>query len=120
MNNKCCDGRFHTIKKGDTLYSLARMYNVPLVLLLKANPYIDVYNMQIGEKVCIPLNCEIRSNELDDEYENESDVFAYVVMPGESLEDILKKFDVTIMDIIENNKAEDIIMKPGITILLPK
>ena len=76
--------------------------------------------MQIGEKVCIPFRCEVRCNEVDEEYENESKLFAYVIMPGESLEDVFKKFNVTIMDIIENNKAEDIIMKPGITIMLPK
>ena len=118
MYNKCCDGRFHTIKKGDTLYSLARMYNIPLIMLLKANPFIDVYNMQIGEKVCIPIRCDLVCNEIAAS-EEAPRTFAYVIMPGETLNDILVKYNISIEDILELNKPEDIIMKPGVAIMLP-
>lgn len=118
MYNKCCDGRFHTIKKGDTLYSLARMYNIPLIMLLKANPFIDVYNMQIGEKVCIPIKCDLVCNEIPVTGDPPK-TFAYVIMPGESLNDILIKYKITIEDILEFNKPEDLVMKPGIAIMLP-
>ena len=41
-------GFLHTVQKGDTLY------HVPLWAILYANPYINIYNLQIGDEVCIP------------------------------------------------------------------
>lgn len=55
MNYEYCDGITHTIKQGETLYSLSRYYKVPLAILLRANPYIDVYNLQIGDTICVPV-----------------------------------------------------------------
>lgn len=55
MNYEYCNGRTHTIKKGDTLYALSRRYQVPLEMLLRANPYVDVYNLQVGDTLCIPV-----------------------------------------------------------------
>lgn len=54
MNYEYCDGVTHTIKKGDTLYEISRKYNVALALLLRANPYVDVFNLQVGDTICIP------------------------------------------------------------------
>ncbi len=50
----CCSGMIHVIEKGDTLYSIAKMYGVRLPALMFANPYVDVYNLQIGDELCIP------------------------------------------------------------------
>lgn len=55
MNYEYCNGHTHTIKRGDTLYALSRHYRVPLELLLRANPYVDVYNLQPGDTLCIPV-----------------------------------------------------------------
>ncbi len=54
MNYEYCNGFTHTIKKGDTLYEISRKHNVPLALLLRANPYVDVFNLQVGDTICIP------------------------------------------------------------------
>lgn len=50
-----CNGMTYTVKSGDTLYAISRQYQVPLPLLLRANPEADVYNLQVGEKICIPV-----------------------------------------------------------------
>lgn len=55
MNYEYCDGITHTIKQGETLYSLSRFYKVPLAILLRANPYIDVYNLKVGDTICVPV-----------------------------------------------------------------
>lgn len=52
MNN--CPGFLHVIERGDTLYLLSRKYRVPLWAIFFANPYVDVYNLQIGDELCIP------------------------------------------------------------------
>ena len=51
---KRCKGVIHQIKKGDTLYRLSKMYGVRLIDIMKENPYVNVYNLQIGEEICIP------------------------------------------------------------------
>lgn len=56
MNYEYCDGVTHTIKQGDTLYEISRKYNVALALLLRANPYVDVFNLQVGDTICIPTS----------------------------------------------------------------
>lgn len=56
MNYEFCDGITHTIKKGDTLYEISRMHNVPLAMLLRANPYVDVFNLRPGDTICVPAS----------------------------------------------------------------
>ena len=55
MNKRYCNGMVHVIKQGETLYQLSRKYRVPLALILRANPYVDVYNLQVGQEICIPV-----------------------------------------------------------------
>lgn len=55
MNKRYCNGMVHVIKQGETLYQLSRRYRVPLALILRANPYVDVYNLQVGQEICIPM-----------------------------------------------------------------
>ena len=50
-----CGGIVYTIKEGDTLYSISGRFQVPVALILKANPMADIYNLQIGAKLCIPM-----------------------------------------------------------------
>ena len=45
----------HTVKAGDTLYLIAKMHNIKLDALMRANPSIDPYNLLIGTELCIPV-----------------------------------------------------------------
>ncbi|MBR1740381.1 MAG: LysM peptidoglycan-binding domain-containing protein [Lachnospiraceae bacterium] len=54
MNYEFCNGYTYTIKQGDTLYEISKKLEVPLALILRANPYVDVFNLQIGDTLCIP------------------------------------------------------------------
>ena len=49
-----CIGFVHTVEKGDTLYLLGKKYQVRVSALIFANPYADIYNLQVGDKICIP------------------------------------------------------------------
>ena len=57
MNQRFCNGMIHVIRSGDNLYQLSRRYRVPLALILRANPYVDVYNLRPGQEICIPMPC---------------------------------------------------------------
>lgn len=56
MNQRYCNGIVHEIKEGENLYRLSRKYRVPLALILRANPYVDVYNLLPGQEICIPVS----------------------------------------------------------------
>ena len=79
MNYDNCDGMTYTIKQGDTLYGISRKYDVPLAMILHANPYADVYRLNIGDTICIPVKnkkkcCNDKNsssmNDKDDRMEN--------------------------------------------------
>lgn len=58
MNNfSTCNGMVYTVKAGDTLYGISRTYGVPVWVILQANPGLDIYNLMVGTKLCIPVLC---------------------------------------------------------------
>lgn len=44
----------YTVEAGDTLYSIAGRYDIPVQLLMKVNRIRNPYNLRIGRKLCIP------------------------------------------------------------------
>lgn len=54
--NMKCNGVVHKIEEGETLYMIAKLYGVKLRDLMEMNPYLDVYNLQIGDEICVPVN----------------------------------------------------------------
>ena len=54
MNNIlfCID--VYTVAEGDTLYSIAEKYDLPVSLLMKVNGIRDPYNLLVGTRLCIP------------------------------------------------------------------
>jgi LysM repeat protein len=45
----------HIVAAGDTLYLIAKKYQIKLDDLMEQNPNIDPYNLMIGTKLCLPL-----------------------------------------------------------------
>ncbi len=100
----------HIIQEGDTLYSISRRYNVPLSILFKANPYVEVYNLQIGDELCVPVQAPPPPMDFN----------SYIVQEGDTLEGILERFGINYEDFIQyNSEMENQILGPGVTIQIP-
>ncbi|MBQ9931004.1 MAG: LysM peptidoglycan-binding domain-containing protein [Firmicutes bacterium] len=54
--NPVCVGILHTVVPFDTLYKISKKYHVSINAILEANPSLDPYNMQVGQKLCIPVS----------------------------------------------------------------
>ncbi|MCC8081264.1 MAG: LysM domain-containing protein [Lachnospiraceae bacterium] len=54
--DRMCDGIIHVIQKGDTLYRLSGQYHVSVFDIMYKNPYANVYNLQVGDEICIPVS----------------------------------------------------------------
>lgn len=50
-----CNGIVHMVKSGETLYRISRTYQVSLEDIIDVNPDINIYNLQPGDKVCVPV-----------------------------------------------------------------
>ena len=58
-----CRGIIHVIEQGDTLYLLGRRYRVSVSSIMYANPFVNIYNLQVGDELCIPVGTQSRSVE---------------------------------------------------------
>ena len=48
------NGKFHVVKRGDTLITIAKTYRVPLVALMKKNSLTFKSILKVGRKISIP------------------------------------------------------------------
>ncbi len=55
----------HTLKKGDSLYSLSRQYHSSIRAVEAANPGLDPFNLQIGGTVTVPLSFPVVPTGID-------------------------------------------------------
>ncbi len=104
-----CNGIIYTIKKGDTLYSLSGRFKVPLARILRANPYIDIYNLQIGEQICIP-KCPTC---------NPFYLMSYIIKADETLLDILNRFGIELEDLLKYNNLNGMLLQAGSKLQIP-
>ncbi|MCX7921946.1 MAG: LysM peptidoglycan-binding domain-containing protein [Clostridia bacterium] len=93
----CPEGNYYTIKIGDTLYSIAKFFNISLDDLIEANPGINPNSLRIGQVICIPLatppiTCPFGTT-------------AYIVQRGDTLYSIALRFSTTVISIINANPS---------------
>lgn len=103
----------HVIQEGDTLYSISRRYNVPISVLFRANPFVEIYNLQIGDELCIPVMQPIPPMAFE----------TYIVQEGDTLESIMENFGLNFDDLSQfNNLTEEILdqgLEPGTVLQIP-
>ena len=101
----------YIVKKGDTLYSIARDNNITINALKEANQLITD-NLVIGQQLIIPDN----NNEIDLGVE---DYDIYLVKKGDSLWSISKKYGITFQELIDINNLNDLTLQIGQQLLVP-
>lgn len=103
----------YTVKKGETLKSISKDYDISYRDLRKLNPDIDK-KPAVNTVIIVPNknygnNIGIESNE--EEY--------YVAQPKETLYGISKKFNITIGDLIAANPVLENGLKIGMKLVIP-
>jgi lipoprotein NlpD len=88
----------HVMKKGETLYGLARTYGVPYSAIVSANGIVDANNIRVGQKIRIPAETPLR----------------HTVAKGETLFGIARKYDLTVSELRElNGFSASSVLKAG-------
>lgn len=82
---------------------------MPLARILRANSYIDIYNLQIGEQICIPKcpNC------------NPFYLMSYIIKDDETLLDVLNRFGIELEDLLKYNNLNGMLLKTGSKLQIP-
>lgn len=93
----------YTVEQEDTIFGIAKRFGVTMHIILKANGIKDPSEICVGQKLRIP----VVSGKM------------YCVRPGESIEDIANRHNMTVKSIREKNcmDADDSI-RPGMQLLL--
>lgn len=91
----------YIVKKGDSLYSIAKMFGTTVDKIISFNNLSDVI-LDVGEELKIPSSGEI----------------TYVVQKGESLYSIAKKFNTTVDEIKRKNNLSNSLLSVGQKLLI--
>ncbi len=98
----------YTVKKGDTLYSIAQNYNLDPNDLIEYNQLFNTL-LTIGQQLIIP----IFNN-------NDKPFITYIVNSGDTLYSIAKKYNVNVNELMEFNNLNNNMIGIGEEILIPK
>lgn len=86
----------HVVKKGDTVYSIAKMYGVSLDKIYEYNPSAKTI-LKRGDVITIPQESESI---------NEGDSYLYyTIKSGDTLSDIATQFNTSVEQLLRDNKG---------------
>lgn len=102
------NGNVYTVKRGDSLYSIAMANNITVDELKKANNLTSNF-LSIGQQLYIPK----QEPQLPENYT------IYTVKKGDSLYSIAQNFNTTVSEIVTLNKLNSTTLSIGENLLIP-
>ena len=103
-------GEFYIVKSGDTLYSIARKYNMSLDELKKLNNLNSNY-ISVGQKLSVKNNSDDNDNiDLSDNY---------IVKKGDTLYSIARLYNMSVSDLKKYNNLKTDVLSIGQVIKIP-
>lgn len=103
------DGNIYTVSKGDSLWSVAKKFNVTVEELKAANNLTSNL-LNIGQQLIIPK---------EDEPPIPGEYTVYTVKPGDTLYKIANTYDINVNDLIEYNNLSSTNLSVGQQLLIP-
>ena len=119
------DAKTHIVKQGETLYSIAKLYNVEVVDLMEYNK-LSTFRLKIGQKIFLKSGTitntqdetRVQNPAVNPPSDNASNY--HIVQKGENLYRISKLYNIPIDDLVKLNNLGDIRVKEGQKIFLKK
>jgi LysM repeat protein len=114
---------FHTVSKGETVYSISKRYSVKEDDITASNPDVDIRKISVGTVLAIPklaAQAEVRREEPEKNAEDkkpeqtpssqqdqdkDQKFIVHKVVRGESLASIAEKYGVTVKDLRKLNRG---------------
>lgn len=79
------------VRRGDTLYGIAKKYNVPAQTIISLNKLTPPYNLYVGQSLILSKSSSAKAQ-------------GHVVRRGDTLYGVAKKYDIPLRDLIETNR----------------
>jgi LysM repeat protein len=93
---------YHSLKPGETVYSLSKSYGVSANEIVESNPGIDINKLSIGTEIVIPKRAFMNNQQKFDDQENK---YAFhKVQQGETLSSIAKQYGLTVRQLRRENR----------------
>ena len=111
----------YVVKKGDTLYSIAKEYGISIDLIIKDNGLVD-NNLKVGDILRIRTSQEEVEECFGPSYtppNNIMNIVNYTVKKGDNLYSIAKKYDTSVSNILSLNKLDSTNLKIGQVLKIP-
>lgn len=107
----------HTVKQGETLFSICKAYNIPQKDLVMVNPDANV-SIKIGQVLKIPAD---QVNFKVPESLNSDNYILHIVEQGQTVFSIAQKYNITKEELFKHNpEAEISALQTGQVIKIPK
>lgn len=103
-----CKGSIYVVKEKDSLYQIAKTYGVRVRDIMRENPFVNVYNLQIGDELCVPGFTNVI----------EGAFIPHIVKKGETILDIANMHKTTVENLAKSNKKIRGMTLPVGTVLL--
>ena len=119
------DYQEYVVEKGDSLYSIAQKFNVTVDDIIEKNN-LQTTILSVGQILKIPIQKEEPSTpslgkECFGEGYVEPTYETYTVKRGDNLYDIARKYNTTVLDLMElNNLYYESDLRAGMDIIVPK
>ncbi len=114
--NKNNNSKTYIVQRGDTLYAIAKKYNIPLERLKVINGLTDNI-LQIGQMLIIENE---KDENIDQEEIIDEEFTIYEVNKGDSLWKIATAYNISVPQLIEKNNLTDLTLQIGQKLLVPK
>ncbi len=93
---------YHSLKPGETVYSLSKAYGVSEDEIVQSNPGIDINKLSVGSEIAVPKREFMNSQQkFDDQVKK---YIFHKVLSGESLASIAKQYGYTVRQLRRENR----------------
>jgi murein DD-endopeptidase MepM/ murein hydrolase activator NlpD len=113
------DEVIHTVRTGDTIFSLARSYNVSQDELMRLNGITDPSRLRVGQQLRIPGTSTASTTVTPSNNSTGSDIYHRTVR-GETFYGIARTYGVEVNDILRaNNLPTNYVLREGDVLRIP-
>lgn len=101
---------YHKVQKGETLFAIARKYNIHISEIYRLNSGFDYDNIKIGQEIIVGYDKskegQVEYVEEEKSYTDPSNNSVHYVKKGETLFSIAKKYNLEVSDLRKYNNLK--------------
>lgn len=93
---------YHSLKPGETVYSISKSYGVSENEIIQSNPGIEINKLSVGSEIAVPRRDFMTDRQKFDDQKKQ--YIFHKVLKGESLASIADKYGLTLRELRKENR----------------